>query len=70
MCGDFRWPEICDRDKRSKEARVSLTREILIAVMMIALLLVYRVHPVAGWSMLTMLAPVAIRVGHRRKARA
>ena len=49
---------------------MSLTREILIAVMMIALLLVYRVHPVAGWSMLTMLAPVAIRVGHRRKARA
>lgn len=49
---------------------MSLTREILIAVIMCTLLLVYRVHPVAGWSTLAMLAPVAILAGHRRKARA
>jgi hypothetical protein len=46
---------------------VSLTREILVAVIMCALLFLYRVHPVAGWSTLAMVAPVAILAGHRRK---
>jgi hypothetical protein len=45
-------------------------RGVSMAIMMVALLLVYRVHPAAGWSALAALATSVALVGHPRHVHA
>ncbi len=41
-------------------------RAVCLVVLMAALLLLYRIHPIAGWATLTMLAIGTAVVRHRR----
>ncbi len=49
---------------------MSILRTVSVVVIMAALLFLYRLHPVAGWSTLATLAVGAVFVGSRRKAHA
>jgi hypothetical protein len=50
------------------EVQVTLFRLISLAVLMAALLLLYRIHPIAGWATLTALFVGAL-AARRRKLR-